>query len=389
LALRRIRRGGRKMSISRRAAIIAAILALVIIASASLAIQRPMGPSQPTGASQSATGSTLGKRVTLLGAGASFPYPLIAKWAQEYETLTNGMVVVNYQSIGSGGGIKQITERAIDFGASDAPLTQDEAKRAPGILHIPEAIGAVVIVYNLPGIDGKLKLSGDVIADIYLGKISRWSDPRIASMNEGVGLPDREIVVVKRSDSSGTTFIFTDYLSAASGEWARSVGRGKVFNYPDPVGARGVQAKGNEGVTAVVKQTPYSIGYVELTYAIQNDLRHALIRNRAGRFVEANFETIANAASASAPKLPKGDEPWDKVSIVDAEGDASYPISSFTYLLVYKDLSYMDKDKARALVDFLKWAVTEGQKYCKGLYYVPIPAEVQRLNLETIAMIRI
>jgi phosphate ABC transporter phosphate-binding protein len=376
------------MEISRKTTAIAAILALiVIVAGAFFAFQRPIGPSQPASTTQGTAEPTIGKRVTILGAGASFPYPLIAKWVQEYDALTKGMVVINYQSIGSGGGIKQIAERNIDFGATDAPLTPDEAKRAPGLLHIPETIGAVVIAYNLPGVGGRLKLSGDIIADIYLGKISKWDDPKIASINEGIKLPDREILVVKRSDSSGTTFIFTDYLSAVSGEWMRSVGRGKVFNYPEVVGARGVQAKGNEGVTTIVKQTPYAIGYVELTYALQNNVPYALIKNKAGSFVEANFETIANAASAAAPKLPKGDEPWDKVSIVDAEGEASYPLSSFTYLLVYKDLSYMDKGKAQALVGFLRWAVTEGQKYCKDLYYVPLPAEVQRLDLETISMI--
>ncbi len=368
--------------------VIAAILALVIIAVASLTLQRPIGPPQPTVTTQTGTEPTLGRRIVLLGAGATFPYPLIAKWSQEYEAFTNGMVAINYQSIGSGGGIKQISERTVDFGASDAPLTPDEAKRAPGLLHLPETIGAVVLAYNLPGIEGRLRLSGGVLADIYLGKIAKWNDPRIASINEGMALPDREIVVVKRSDSSGTTFVFTDYLSAVSGDWMRGVGRGKVFNYPEAIGARGVQAKGNEGVTAIVKQTPYSIGYVELTYALQNNIPYALIKNKAGKFVHANFDTIASAASAAVPKLPRGDESWDKVSIVDAEGEESYPISSFTYLLVYKDLSYMDKDKAQALVGFLRWAVTEGQKYCKDLYYVPLPPEVQRLNLETIAMIR-
>lgn len=374
------------MNVSKKTAAIAAILALAIIAGAFSTLQRPVSPPQST--STTTVEPTLGKRVVILGAGASFPYPLLSKWTQEYEALTKGMVIINYQSIGSGGGIKQITERAIDFGASDAPLTPDEAKRAPGLLHIPEAIGAVVLAYNLPGIGGRLRLSGDVLADIYLGKIAKWSDPRIASINEGMALPDREIVVVKRSDSSGTTFIFTDYLSTVSGEWLRSVGRGKVFNYPEAVGARGIQAKGNEGVTAAVKQTPYAIGYIELTYALQNNMPYALIKNKAGKFVDANSETIASAASAAAPKLPKGDEPWDKVSIVDADGEASYPISSFTYLLVYKDLSYMGKEKAQALVGFLRWAVTEGQKYCKDLYYVPLPPEVQRLNLETISMIR-
>jgi phosphate ABC transporter phosphate-binding protein len=327
-------------------------------------------------------GCVADKAITLTGAGASFPYPLIAKWTEEYEKLEG--VTINYQSIGSGGGIRQIIARTVDFGASDAPMKPEELKKAPGILHIPETIGAVVIAYNLPHLDGRLKLSGEVIADIYLGKITKWNDARIAELND-FDLPDEEIIVVKRADGSGTTFIFTDYLSSVSKEWEEEVGKGKVFNFPAKVGGRGVQAKGNEGVTATVKQNPYSIGYIELAYAIQNNIPYALIKNKAGNFVDANVETIA--AAASSAKLPRGDEEWCNVSIVNAPGEQSYPISSFSYLLVYKDLSYMPEEKAKALVNFLRWAVTEGQKYAEPLNYVPLPEEVQKLNLETISMI--
>jgi phosphate ABC transporter phosphate-binding protein len=279
-------------------------------------------------------------------------------------------------------------EKAVDFGASDAPMKPEEHERAPGILHIPETIGAIVIAYNVPGLEERLRLSGDIIVDIYLGKIVKWNDPKIAELNPGVELPDQEIILAKRADGSGTTFIFTDYLSSISEEWQQNVGKGKVFNFAKTIGERGVQAKGNEGVTAVIKQTPYSLGYIELTYALQNDVTYALLRNKAGNFVDANFDTIANAATSVAPNLPKGDESWYSVSIVDADGDYSYPIASFTYILVYKDLSYMDSEKAQALVDFLTWMVTEGQQYSSNLYYVPLPEEVRQHNLETISMIR-
>ena len=326
-------------------------------------------------------------KVTITGAGATFPYPLIAKWADEYGKVTGGKVSINYQSIGSGGGIRQITAKTVDFGASDAPMKPEEFEKAKGILHIPETIGAVVIAYNLP-IEGRLKLSGEVVADIYLGKITKWNDRRIAELNPDVKLPDKEIIVVKRADGSGTTFIFTDYLSSVSNEWKERIGRGKVFSFPEAIGNRGVQAKGNEGVTAVIKQNPYSIGYIELAYAIQNDVSFALLKNRAGNFVDANVETVAAAAASAAGKLPKGDESWYGVSIVNADAENAYPIASFSYLLVYKDLSYMPEKKAKALVDFLKWVVTDGQKYAEPLHYVPLPEEVVERNLETISMIK-
>jgi phosphate ABC transporter phosphate-binding protein len=328
-----------------------------------------------------------GERITITGAGATFPYPLIAKWADEYDKITGGKVSINYQSIGSGGGIRQITAKTVDFGASDAPMKPEEFEKAKGILHIPETIGAVVIAYNLP-IEGRLKLSGEVLADIYLGKITRWNDRRIAELNPDIELPDKEIIVVKRADGSGTTFIFTDYLSSVSKEWEEKVGRGKVFSFPEAIGNRGVQAKGNEGVTAVIKQNPYSIGYIELAYAIQNDVSFALLKNKAGNFVDANVGTVAAAAASAAGKLPRGDESWYGVSIVNADGENAYPIASFSYILVYKDLDYMPEQKAKALVEFLKWMVTDGQKYAEALHYVPLPEEVMERNLETISMIK-
>jgi len=326
------------------------------------------------------------ERITITGAGATFPYPLIAKWADEYNKITDGKVRINYQSIGSGGGIRQIIAKTVDFGASDAPMNPEEFEKTKGILHIPETIGAVVIAYNLP-IEGRLRLSGDVIADIYLGKITRWNDRRIAELNPNVELPDEEIIVVKRADGSGTTFIFTDYLSSVSKEWKERIGRGKVFSFPKAIGDRGVQAKGNEGVTAVIKQNLYSIGYIELAYAIQNNITFALLKNKAGNFVDANSETIAAAATSIAEKLPRGDESWYGVSIVNSDGENAYPIASFSYLLVYKDLSYMPEKKAKALVKFLKWVVTDGQRYAESLHYVPLPKEVVKRDLETISMI--
>jgi len=315
--------------------------------------------------------------MTILGAGASFPYPLIAKWSYEYNRL-HPEVQITYQSIGSGGGIKQITERTVDFGASDAPLTPEEGKAAPGLLHIPETLGAVVLAYNLPGVS-EMKLSGEVVAKIFLGQIKRWNDPAIKALNPGLNLPATDIVVVHRSDGSGTTFVFSDYLSSVSGEWRSSVGKGKALNWPTGMGA-----KGNEGVSGMISQLPYSIGYIELTYALQNGIRYAKMQNKAGSFVDANATTIKNAAAAV--KLPEGNKDWSGVSIVNAPGKDSYPISTFSYLLVYSEQK--DPVKGKALVDFLTWAVHEGQKYAEPLHYVPLPSEVVKLNERTIAMIK-
>ncbi|HWR26366.1 MAG TPA: phosphate ABC transporter substrate-binding protein PstS, partial [candidate division Zixibacteria bacterium] len=316
--------------------------------------------------------------VTLNGAGATFPYPLISKWSSEYNKIKPD-VQINYQSVGSGAGIKQITARTVDFGASDAPLTEQEYANVSGILQIPESIGAVVIAYNLPGIQKGVKLSGDVIADIFLGKITKWNDPRITSLNPGIQFPAKDILVAHRSDGSGTTFVFTDYLSSFSPEWKSKVGTGKSVNWPVGLGG-----KGNEGVAGLLNQNPYTLGYIELAYARLQNIPYAYIRNKAGNFIEPTLETTANAAAGAVPTLPAGDASWSSVSIVNAEGNNSYPIGSLTYLLVYKDQT--DQVKGKMLAEFLWWAVHDGQKYSSELLYVPLPREVISLNEKTIRL---
>ncbi len=324
---------------------------------------------QPTKASET---------VSLNGAGATFPYPLISKWSSEY-TKVKPNIQINYQSVGSGAGIKQITARTVDFGATDAPLTEQEYANVSGILQIPESIGAVVVAYNLPGIEKGLKLSGDIIADIFLGKITKWNDPRIVSLNSGIQLPDKEIIVAHRSDGSGTTFVFTDYLSAISPDWKSKIGKGKSVNWPVGLGG-----KGNEGVAGLLNQNPYSIGYIELAYAKLQNISYAYIKNKAGKFIEPTLETTANAAAGAVASLPAGDASWSGVSIVDATGENSYPVGSFTYLLVYKDQE--DQAKGKILAEFLWWAIHDGQKYSGDLLYVPLPAEVVSLNEKTIKL---
>jgi len=296
-------------------------------------------------------------------------------------------VTLNYQSIGSGAGVKLHTTKSIDFGASDAPLQPSEAAAAPGTLHIPEAIGAVTVTYNLPGIDKGLKLTGPIVADIFGGKITKWNDKPIADINPTLTLPDQDIVVTHRSDGSGTTFVFTSYLSAVSPDWKANVGASK--SVPWPVGVGG---NGNAGVASVVKSTAYSIGYVELAYVMQNNMSYAFIQNADGtNFVEPTLETIAADATSAATNLPSPDGDWSKVSIVNEPGENSYPISSLTYLLVYKDLgqiSGMTKDKAMAVVDFISWAVHDGQQYSSALLYVPLPDTVVKLDEQAISQIQ-
>src|SRR5659263_80727 len=316
--------------------------------------------------------------VTLNGAGATFPYPLISKWSSEYNKIKPN-VQINYQSVGSGAGIKQITERTVDFGASDAPLTEQEFANISGILQIPESIGAVVISYNLPGIKTGVKLSPDVVADIFLGKITKWNDPGIVSLNPDTQFPDKDIIVAHRSDGSGTTFVFSDYLSAVSPDWKSKVGKGKSVNWPVGLGG-----KGNEGVSGLLRQNPYSIGYIELAFAKLQNIPYAYIKNKTGKFIEPTLETTASAAAGAVPTLPAGDVSWSSVSIVDAPGENSYPIGSFTYLLVYKDQT--DQTKGKILAEFLWWAVHDGQKYSSELLYVPLPDEVISLNEKTIRL---
>ena len=320
------------------------------------------------------------QQITINGAGATFPFPLIDTWRVEYQTV-KPEVSINYQSIGSGGGIKQFTEKTVDFGATDAPLTIEEAQRAPGAVHIPETIGSVVAAYNLP-VEG-LKLTGPILADIYLGKITKWNDPKIQSINSGMSLPAEDIVVVQRSDGSGTTFVWTDYLSNVSSTFEQQIGKGKSVQWPGGVGA-----PGNEGVANSINTTPNAIGYVELAYATTTGMKHAAIQNQAGNFIPASINSTEAAVAAYAPSLPTGDQPWTNVTLVNAPGADSYPIASFSYLLLYKELttnpSLKDQNKAQNLVDFINWAVTDGQQFAPDLAYVPLPDPVVQLTQETL-----
>jgi len=301
--------------------------------------------------------------VSLTGAGATFPYPLYSKWISEYNKL-NPNVKINYQSIGSGGGIRQITANTVDFGATDAPMKEDEAKQAPGkLFHIPATIGAVVIAYNLPEVPGTLKLSAGVLVDIYAGKIRRWNDPKIKVDNTDAKLPEKDISVVYRTDGSGTTAVFTDYLSKVSPEWKEKVGIGKAVNWPTGLGA-----KGNEGVTGQVKTTPYTIGYIERAYASQNKLPMAELQNKSGKFVAPSIE----AMSAAAEDVEMPEELF--VSLANAQGDSAYPITSYSYLLLYEDAK--DAVKGAALAKYVWWGLHEGQKFAKDLDYAPIPTKV-------------
>lgn len=300
--------------------------------------------------------------VDLTGAGATFPYPIYSKWFSDYATRTG--VKINYQSIGSGGGIRQLSEGTVDFGASDSPMSDQELAGAKGgaVLHFPTVMGAVVITYNVPGIVRPLNLSGDAVADIFSGKITRWNDARIVAQNRGVTLPNSDILVVHRSDGSGTTYIFSDYLSAVSPEWSTSLGRGKEIKWPVGLGA-----KGNEGVAGQVKQTPGSIGYVELAYAKQNKLAFANLRNADGRYITPSIASVT--AAAAGAKLPRNTD--YRVSIVNAPGRDSYPISSFTWILAYQNQP--DRVKGAKLVNFLRWAYRDGEKSAATLDYAPIP----------------
>ena len=304
-------------------------------------------------------------RVSLHGAGATFPNPLYQKWLSEYEKV-HANVRIDYQSIGSGGGIKQLKEQTVDFGASDAPMRDEDLKSAPGeILHIPTVLGAVVITYNLAGVNQPLRFSSDVIADIYLGKVTKWNDARIAADNPGVTLPANDITVVHRSDGSGTSAVFTDYLSKVSAEWKEKVGSGTSPSWPIGLGG-----KGNEGVTGQVKNTPNTIGYVELAYAVQNKLPVAHIKNSSGNFVEPSIDSVTAAAAGSAANTPED----LRVSITNATGAQAYPIASYTYILVYKDQK--DAAKGKALVDFLWWGIHDGEAFAKDLQYAPLPDDI-------------
>jgi phosphate transport system substrate-binding protein len=306
-------------------------------------------------------GAALGDTQLINGAGATFPFPLYSKWFSEYHKLHPDLEF-NYQSIGSGGGVKQITEGTVDFGASDAPMTNDELTRAKDVVHIPTVLGAVVLVYNVPGLD-HLKLTPETLSGIFLGKITKWNDPALMKDNPGAKLPDAAITVARRSDGSGTTAIFTDYLAKVSPDWKAQVGAGKSVKWPVGLGG-----KGNEGVTGIVKQAPGAIGYVELAYATQNKLATAALRNKEGAFVEPSVETTS--AAAEGILMPED----LRVSVTDAAGKKSYPISGFTYLLVHQNAS--DAVKGGALVHFLWWAEHDGQKLAPSLDYAPLPGPV-------------
>jgi len=341
-------------------------ITIASVATLSLVVIACSGEKSSNGSTPAAATANAGGSVDLTGAGATFPYPLYSKWFADYATATG--VKINYQSIGSGGGIRQLSEGTVDFGASDSPMKDDEIAKAKGpVMHFPTVLGAVAVTYNIPGVTGGLKLSGPVLADIFAGRITKWNDAKIGAMNAGAKLPATDVLVVHRSDGSGTTFVFTDYLATVSPAWASGPGRGKEVSWPVGLGG-----KGNDGVAGQVKQTPGAIGYVELAYAKQNSLPYASIRNAAGNFVAPSPEGMTAAAAGVAEKLP-GNTDY-RLSIVNAAGANAYPISSFTWLLVYSQQS--DAAKGRKLVDFMKWALTEGEKQASALDYAPLPASM-------------
>jgi phosphate transport system substrate-binding protein len=329
-----------------------------------------------SGTAASSTSASSGS-VDLTGAGATFPYPLYSKWFDEYAKLTG--VKINYQSIGSGGGIRQLSEGTVDFGATDSPMSDAElakAKYGP-ILHIPTVLGAVVITYNIPGLSAPLSLTPSVIGDIFAGKITKWNDSRLASLNPGASLPSSDILVVHRSDGSGTTYIFTDYLTTAVPSW-KTIGKGKEVKWPVGLGA-----KGNEGVAGQVKQTPGAIGYVELAYAKQNSLSVAAVKNKSGKFVIPSVPAVTAAAAGVAKTLPPNTD--FRISVVDAPGPESYPISSFTWIIVYQH--QRDSVKGKKLVDFLNWALTYGEPEAPSLDYAPLPSEMAPMVKAKVATI--
>ena len=323
---------------------------------------------------------------TITGAGSTFVFPLMDNWRVQYNQL-NSNIQINYQSIGSGAGIKLLEQKTIDFAASDAPLQTADQAKAPGVLTLPESIGGITIAYNLPGIDKGLNLTGPVIAQIFMGNITSWNDPAIANLNPGVNLPSQNIVIAHRADGSGTTYAFTDYLSKVSPDWMSKVGQGKSVPWPVGTGAQG-----NAGVANIVKTTPYAVGYVELAYVYQNNMTYAFVQNADGNaFVEPTIDSIAADAAAASSNLPTSDGDWSKVSIVNQPGSNSYPISTLTYIFVYKDLSQVNgetQDKAQQVVNFLNWIMHDGQKFASPLLYVPLPDSITKLDEQGLAEIQ-
>jgi phosphate transport system substrate-binding protein len=312
----------------------------------------------------------------LNGAGATFPYPMYSKWFSEYHKLHSD-IEINYQSIGSGGGIRQVSEGTVEFGASDMPMNDEQLKAAKSkILNIPTVLGAVVPVYSVPGVTADLKFTPDVLAGIFLGRITKWNDKAIAAANPGVSFPDKDIVVIHRSDGSGTTFIWTDYLSKVSADWKSQVGSGTAVKWP-----LGLGGKGNEQVAAYVRQMPGAIGYVELIYALQTKIPFGNVQNAAGNFVKGSLDSVT-AAAASAPKMPAD----FRISITNAPGKDAYPIASFTWLLI--PAQSKDPAKGKILSDFLAWMVTDGQKMTSALAYAPLPDNVAQKVKEAIKEVR-
>jgi phosphate transport system substrate-binding protein len=333
------------------------------------------GGGPPQGSQESGNGAAAGGTLQINGAGATFPNPIYSKWFAE-SNRQHPNVAINYQPIGSGGGVRQLTNRTVFFGASDMPMTDEQLKAAPGpVLHFPTVLGAVVPVFHVNGVND-LKFSGPILADIYLGKITKWNDAAIAKLNPGVMLPAIDIAVVHRSDGSGTTFIFLDYLAKVSPDFKSKVGVNSSVNWPVGVGG-----KGNEGVAGLVSQTPGAIGYVELIYALQNKIDFGSIQNAAGEFVKASPDSVTKAAAGATV-------PDDfRVSITGAPGAGAYPIASFTWLLLYQDPG--DAAQARAMVDFVKWAITDGQKFATDLGYAPLPQNVATRELDTLQKIKV
>lgn len=317
------------------------------------------------------------QKLQINGAGATFPDPIYSKWFSEYNKL-NPNIEINYQPIGSGGGIRQITNQTVFFGASDGPMTNDQLLAAPGkIFHFPTVLGAVVPIYNIPNLNTPLKFTGALLADMFLGKITRWNDAAIAKVNGGVTLPNLPVTIVHRSEGSGTTYIWTDFLQKTSPEWKTKVGNANSVNWP-----AGLGGTGSDGVAGLVKQTPGALGYVELIYALQNKISYGPVQNMSGEFISASVASVTAAAAEAAKSMPAD----FRVSIVNAPGKDAYPISSFTWLLFYE--SPKNKQMAVAMVNFMKWALGDGQKFCEQLGYAPLPAAVVNMELEALKKIK-
>ncbi len=323
------------------------------------------------------TGPAWAESMLINGAGATFPYPIYSKWFDEYAK-ANPDIHINYQSIGSGGGIRQASESTVDFGATDGPMNEEQMSKAKvKLLHFPTVLGAVVPTYNLPGVSADLNFTPQALAGIFLGTITKWNDPEIAKANPGANLPDKLIIVVHRSDGSGTTYVWVDYLSKVSPEWKEKVGVGTSVNWPTGVGG-----KGNEGVAGLVKQTPYAIGYVELIYAEHNKMAHGKVQNSSGQFVKADLEAVTAAAAEASKTMPAD----FRVSITNAPGAKAYPIASFTWLLIPEKIN--DPKKGKAITGFLKWMLKDGQRFAAELLYAPLPKEVVAMEEKAIAQVK-